>query len=114
MVGEYLLNIRATHSERLIPALLRLLEDGEWSGSDIEGIAVATGPGSFYRLKDRRSCSQGFGLRLEKPLVGITVLEGLAFQVGFAAQWVCSMVDARHGEVYGRLYRMEGPAGSPR
>jgi len=44
----------------------------------------------------------------QRPLIGITVLEGLALQVGFAAQWVCSLVDARHGEAYGCLYRMDG------
>ncbi|HHV94295.1 MAG TPA: tRNA (adenosine(37)-N6)-threonylcarbamoyltransferase complex dimerization subunit type 1 TsaB [Firmicutes bacterium] len=108
VVGEYLLNIRATHSERLIPALLRLLEDGEWSGDDIEGIAVATGPGSFTGLRIGVATAKALAYAWQKPLVGITVLEGLAFQVGFAAQWVCSMVDARHGEVYGRLYRTEG------
>ncbi|NLY30495.1 MAG: tRNA (adenosine(37)-N6)-threonylcarbamoyltransferase complex dimerization subunit type 1 TsaB [Firmicutes bacterium] len=106
VIGEYLLNIRATHSERLLPALIRILEDGEWSGSDIDGIAAATGPGSFTGLRIGVATAKALAYAWQKPLIGITVLEGLAFQVGYAAGWVCSMVDARHGEVYGRLYRI--------
>ena len=108
VVGEYLLNSRATHSERLLPALMRILEDGEWSGSDIEGLAVATGPGSFTGLRIGVATAKALAYTWQKPLIGVTVLEGLAFQVGFAADWVCSIVDARHGEVYGRLYRING------
>ncbi len=114
LIGEYLLNIRATHSERLLPALIRILQDGGWTGSDIEGVAAATGPGSFTGLRIGVATAKALAYTWQKPLIGVTVLEGLAFQVGFAAQWVCTMVDARHGEVYGRLYKMSGlpePAG---
>ncbi|NMB11750.1 MAG: tRNA (adenosine(37)-N6)-threonylcarbamoyltransferase complex dimerization subunit type 1 TsaB [Firmicutes bacterium] len=108
VVGEYLLSIQATHSERLIPALVRILEDGDWSGESIDGIAVATGPGSFTGLRIGVATAKALAYTWQKPLKGVTVLEGLALQVGFAAQWVCSLVDARHGEVYGCLYRLNG------
>lgn len=108
MVGEYLLSIQATHSERLLPALVRILEDGDWSGESIDGIAVATGPGSFTGLRIGVATAKALAYTWQKPLVGITVLEALALQVGFAAQWVCSLVDARHGEAYGCLYQLNG------
>jgi len=57
VVGEYLLNIQATHSERLMPALVRMLEDADTSGDTVDGIAVATGPGSFTGFEDR--CGYG-------------------------------------------------------
>ncbi|NMB46173.1 MAG: tRNA (adenosine(37)-N6)-threonylcarbamoyltransferase complex dimerization subunit type 1 TsaB [Firmicutes bacterium] len=108
VVGEYLLNIQATHSERLIPALVRILADAAWSGETIDGIAVAIGPGSFTGLRIGVATAKALAYAWQKPLIGVTVLEGLALQVGFAAQWVCSLVDARHGEVYGCLYELEG------
>jgi tRNA threonylcarbamoyladenosine biosynthesis protein TsaB len=108
VVGEYLLNIQATHSERLIPALVLVLEDAGWSGKTIDGIAVATGPGSFTGLRIGVATAKALAYTWQKPLIGITVLEGLAFQVGFAAHWVSSLVDARHGEVYGCLYQVNG------
>lgn len=108
VVGEYLLNIQATHSERLMPALVRMLEDADTSGDTVDGIAVATGPGSFTGLRIGVATAKSLAYTWQRPLIGITVLEGLALQVGFAAQWVCSLVDARHGEAYGCLYRMDG------
>ncbi|NLJ26005.1 MAG: tRNA (adenosine(37)-N6)-threonylcarbamoyltransferase complex dimerization subunit type 1 TsaB [Firmicutes bacterium] len=108
VVGEYLLNIQATHSERLLPALVLILEDAGWSGETIDGIAVATGPGSFTGLRIGVATAKALAYTWGKPLIGVTVLEGLAFQVGFAAEWVTSLVDARHGEVYGCLYRVNG------
>ena len=107
VVAEYLLNIQATHSERLLPTLRRVLRDAGWLGDDLAGIAVALGPGSFTGLY-WAATAKALAYTWQKPLIGVTVLEGLAFQVGFAAQWVCSLVDARHREVYGCLYETEG------
>lgn len=108
VVAEYLLNIQATHSERLLPTLRRVLRDAGWLGDDLAGIAVALGPGSFTGLRIGAATAKALAYTWQKPLIGVTVLEGLAFQVGFAAQWVCSLVDARHREVYGCLYETEG------
>mgnify|MGYP000949123752 FL=1 len=108
VIAEYLLNIHATHSERLLPALDRLLQDAGWVGDDVAGIAVATGPGSFTGLRIGVATAKALAYTLRKPLIGVTVLEGLAFQVGFASRWVCSLVDARHQEAYGCLYELNG------
>ena len=51
IVGEYTLNIRVTHSERVMAAVDRLLTDAGWRPSDLEGLAVSIGPGSFTGLR---------------------------------------------------------------
>ena len=107
VIAEYLLDIQATHSERLLPALDRLLQDTGSGGDDLDGIAVATGPGSFTGLRIGVATAKALAYTWRKPLIGVNVLEGLAFQVGFASKWVCSLVDARHDEVYGCLYEIE-------
>lgn len=108
LVGEYILNIKATHSERLLPALERVMADAGWTRDEVDGIAVATGPGSFTGLRIGVSTAKTLAYCWKKPLVGITVLEALAWQVGFAASRVCSLVDARRQEVYGCLYDTVG------
>ena len=47
VVGEYVLDVRLTHSERLMAAIDRLLTDAGWTVGELEGLAVAVGPGSF-------------------------------------------------------------------
>lgn len=107
VMAEYLLDIQATHSERLLPALDRILQDTGSGGDDLDGISVATGPGSFTGLRIGVATAKALAYTWQRPLIGVTVLEGLAFQVGFAAPWVCSLVDARHDEVYGCLYETQ-------
>jgi len=48
VVGEYLLNIQATHSERLMPALVRMLEDADTSGDTVDGNRCSHRPRFFY------------------------------------------------------------------
>ncbi|NLK08893.1 MAG: tRNA (adenosine(37)-N6)-threonylcarbamoyltransferase complex dimerization subunit type 1 TsaB [Firmicutes bacterium] len=106
ITAEYILNIRATHSERLLPALDRLFKDTGLDGSRLDGIAVALGPGSFTGLRIGTATAKALAYTWDKPLIGVNVLEGLAYQVETFVPWVCSLVDARHDEVYGSLYQV--------
>src|SRR3970040_1294235 len=53
LVGEYVLNIRATHSERLMAAVDHLLHLSGWELGQLEGLAVASRPGFFTCLRVR-------------------------------------------------------------
>src|SRR3972149_3797764 len=68
LVGEYVLNIRATHSERLMAAVDHLLHLSGWELGQLEGLAGAIGPGSLTGL--RIGSSRGEGLALG---VGVSV-----------------------------------------
>ena len=41
IVGEYTLDVRITHSERLMAAIDQLLTDAGWTARDLEGIGRA-------------------------------------------------------------------------
>src|SRR5438309_8547655 len=62
LVGQYLLDVRVTHSERLMVALDRLLGDAGWTVHDLEGLAVAVGPGSFTGLRVGLSAAKGLAV----------------------------------------------------
>jgi tRNA threonylcarbamoyladenosine biosynthesis protein TsaB len=110
VVGEYALDVSATHSERLMGAIDRLLTDAGWTVRDLEGLAVAVGPGSFTGLRIGLSTVKGLALALTIPVAAVPTLDALAAGLPFAALPVCPVLDARKREVYASLYRWDGSA----
>jgi len=108
LLGEHTLNIKATHSERLMAAVHRLLEDCAWTPQDLEAIAVAIGPGSFTGLRIGVSAVKGLALALAIPVAAVPTLDALAATLPFAAHPVCPVLDAKKGEVYACLYHWAG------
>jgi len=110
VVGEYVLDVRVTHSERLLTAIDQLLTDAGWSARDLEGLAVAVGPGSFTGLRVGLSTVKGLALALSIPVAAVPTLDAMAATLPFAALPVCPVLDARKREVYASLYRWDGLA----
>jgi tRNA threonylcarbamoyladenosine biosynthesis protein TsaB len=110
VVAEYVLDVRATHAERLMAAIDRVLSDASWSVEDVDGLAVAIGPGSFTGLRIGLSNVKGLALALRLPVVAVPTLDAFAARLPFAALPVCPVLDARKGEVYASLYRWDGSA----
>jgi len=108
--GESLLDVTATHSERLMPAIDRLLADAGWTPQSLEAVAVAIGPGSFTGLRIGLAAVKGLALGLGLSIAAVPTLDALAEALPFAALPVCPVLDARKGEVYGCLYRWDGSA----
>lgn len=108
LVGEYVLDVSATHSERLMPAIDRVLGDAGWRPIDLEGLAVAIGPGSFTGLRIGVATVKGLALALGIPVAAVPTLDAMAESLPYAALPVCPVLDARKGEVYCSLYRWDG------
>src|SRR5215470_19138995 len=108
LVGEYLLDVRATHSERLMPTIDRVLADAGWKPGELDGLAVAVGPGSFTGLRIGLSAVKGLALALAIPIAAVPTLDAMAAALPFADLPVCPVIDARKGEVYASLYRWDG------
>ena len=110
VVGEYVLDIRITHSERLMATIDRLLVDAGWSVRDLEGLAVSVGPGSFTGLRIGVSTVKGLALALGLPIAAVPTLDAMAAMLPFAAWPVVPVLDARKREVYASRYRWDGGA----
>jgi tRNA threonylcarbamoyladenosine biosynthesis protein TsaB len=109
-VAEYVLDIRLTHSERLMPAVDRVMTDAGWAPWELTGLAVAIGPGSFTGLRIGVSAVKGLGVALGLPIAAVPTLDALAAGLSGAALPVCTVVVARRDEVYASLYRWDGLA----
>jgi len=105
IIGECTLNVSLNHSERLLPLIDQLLKNTDMPFSRIDGLVVSLGPGSFTGLRIGISTIKGLSLASEKPIVGISTLDGLAHNYPFAETLVCPMLDARKKEVFAALYR---------
>ena len=105
VIGETLLDIAVTHSERLMAMVDRLLRDCGWDVEKIDGLAVSIGPGSFTGLRVGIATVKGLALTLGLPVVPVPTLDALACNLPFADATVCPLLDARKGEVYCSLYR---------
>ena len=104
-LGEWNLNVRRTHAGRLLPGIQHLLHETGIEVGQIDGFAVATGPGSFTGLRIALTTAKTLALVTGKPLVGIPTLDVLAENVLFAEGLVCPVLDARKGEIFAALYK---------
>jgi tRNA threonylcarbamoyladenosine biosynthesis protein TsaB len=110
VIAQYSLNIEVTHSERLMSTVDRVLTDTGFQISDLDGYAVAIGPGSFTGLRIGLAAVKGLALVTGKPVAAVPTLKALAWNLPYAAYPVCPILDARKNEVYAATYRFEGSA----
>ena len=96
-----------THSRTLLPMGEDMLKNAELSMSDADLLAVAHGPGSFTGVRIGVSMVKGLAWALDKPCVGVSTLEAMAWHGLAAGGLICPVMDARRSQVYNALFRIE-------
>jgi len=94
-----------THSKHLMKLVRKVLGMASLRVGELDGLAVTIGPGSFTGLRIGISTIKGMAHALDKPVVGISSLDALAWQCVDRSFLICALLDARHGEVYSATYR---------
>ena len=97
-----------TYSARLMPCIADLLQQAGLSKTQLDGIVVVDGPGSFTGLRVGLSTVKGLCEVLQKPLAVVSMLEALALTYGRDGEAVISVLDAGRGEVYVGEYEVRG------
>lgn len=111
ILAEYHLNVKNTHSQRLMPLIVSLFRDSGIDKSRLEGVALTIGPGSFTGIRIGMATAKGLCQGLNIPAVGVMTLDALAEACTFFPGLICPILDARKNQVYTALYR--GAAGDP-
>ena len=105
IVAEHTLNIVQAHSSRLMPAIDTVLKWGDITAAELDGCAVGTGPGSFTGIRIGIATIKSLCYALDKPIVGVSTLEAIAYNLRWNEGLICPILDARRNEVYGATFR---------
>ena len=82
------------HTSELMPAVETVLGGAGAAPSDIQGIAVAHGPGGFSALRAGLGVAKGLAFALSVPAVGVSTLEATAYPHRGAGYPVCAVIQA--------------------
>lgn len=105
IVAEYHFAHKMNLLRRMLPNIEILLTDAGLSTSDIDGVIVSLGPGSFTGLRIGGTIAKSLAYVLGKPIVGIGTLDAIAYGAAPAeGALICPMMFARADEVYYSLF----------
>ncbi len=104
LVSQFQVQYKTTHSEILMPMLDDVCKKIHLDLGSIDAIAVAKGPGSFTGLRIGSATAKGLALALDKPIIPIPTVDGIAYNLYGVEKIICPMMDARRNQVYTGLY----------
>ncbi len=104
LLGEYILNHKKTHSQKIMPMIDALLTDLELTVNDIDLFAVSNGPGSFTGLRIGVAAMKGLAHSVNKPIAGVSPLAAMAYNLPYAEHIIVPVMDARQNRIYTASY----------
>jgi tRNA threonylcarbamoyladenosine biosynthesis protein TsaB len=103
--------IRNSHDRLLADIFAEALDVASTSPGQLEGVAVAVGPGSFTGIRIGISFAIGLGLACDLPLIPVSTLDAIAWGGRDIAKLTArsrllALVPDRRGDVYSALYNL--------
>jgi tRNA threonylcarbamoyladenosine biosynthesis protein TsaB len=109
LLVEHTQQIKKTHSEKLLPMVAAALHDTGLSAKELDGVAVAAGPGSFTGVRIGVTTARALGQALNVQLAAVSTLDALCWQVPWFTGLVSPILDARRQQVYNAVFRKADP-----
>ncbi|HIX91143.1 MAG TPA: tRNA (adenosine(37)-N6)-threonylcarbamoyltransferase complex dimerization subunit type 1 TsaB [Candidatus Agathobaculum pullicola] len=107
LIAQSFQNCGLTHSRTLLPMVEGLLQNCGLTLDEVDAIAVAHGPGSFTGVRIGVATVKGLALGADKPCIGVSTLEAMAYGAHALDGRLCCVMDARAGQVYNALFSIE-------
>lgn len=105
LLGEYYIDDKLTHSQKLMPMIDALLTELGLTPKDIDVFAVSTGPGSFTGLRIGIATAKGLAAGAGKAMAGVSTLKAMAYRFFVCSYDIMPMIDARNAQVFCGKYR---------
>lgn len=106
-VGSFYIDAKLTHSQTILPMVENVLTACQQNLQDVDLFVVSNGPGSFTGLRIGTAAVKGMAHGLQKPCIGLSTLEGLAYNMIGHSGIVCAVMDARCNQVYTALFDLD-------
>lgn len=107
LIASFTLNTGNTHSETLLPSVEAVLSLSDMTADDVDLFACAKGPGSFTGVRIGAATVKGLAFGKDKPSLGVSTLEALAYNLRGFSGILCPVMNARRSQVYNALFRAE-------
>jgi tRNA threonylcarbamoyladenosine biosynthesis protein TsaB len=94
-------------AEALLPMVDRAMREARLAASDLDFVAVTTGPGSFTGIRIGLAAARGIALALDVPLIGVTGFEAAAAAVcdpDPGDQFLLVALESRRADLYVQLF----------
>jgi tRNA threonylcarbamoyladenosine biosynthesis protein TsaB len=101
------------HAEALVPMIEEVQAEVGFAFEDLDAFAVTVGPGTFTGLRVGMATARGLAVAADKPLIGVTTLEAIAWPARAEANEgtvIAAAFDARRGEIYLQCFAQNGSA----
>ncbi len=95
LLGEYTVRNGNTHSQTILPMVESLLSFFELSVDDIDLFSASAGPGSFTGVRIGAATVKGLAFGTNKPCIGVSTLEALAYNLIGQNGLICPVMHAR-------------------
>lgn len=104
VICDYTINDKKTHSQTIMPMIEAMKKQLNLDLSSLDGIAVSGGPGSYTGLRIGSATAKGLAHVLDIPVVGVSTIESMAYNIEETDALICPMLDARRQHVFSGVY----------
>lgn len=108
LIAELFMNTGLTHSQTLMPMVEQLLKNANTDISQIDIIAVNSGPGSFTGVRIGVAAVKGLAFANNTACISVSTLYSMAYNMLGGNCTVCAVMDARCSQVYNALFKVNG------
>ena len=109
LVAELTWQVGRRHSTELLERLEWLLAASRLTMSDLTGVAVALGPGSFNGVRVALATAKSLAFARGVPLYGVPTLDIIAWGHRISGGTICAILEAGRGQVYAAIYDAAQP-----
>ena len=96
------------HTSQLMPTVVNILERTRVTPLELDGVAVALGPGGFSALRVGLSAAKGLAMVADKPIIGVGTLDMEAHPYLNSGVQVCALLEPGREECSTALFDGNG------
>ena len=107
VVASYAWHSTYNHTAELMPSVVSILARAGLTAVELDGFAVALGPGGFSALRVGVSTAKGLAMVAKKPIIGVGTLDLEAYPYLRSGAHVCALLEAGREECATALFGPE-------